>query len=294
MKMRINSTSRKMSVSRDRATPPETTPPMPVPTTRDDQSLRDLIALTDESGTKKGHFLCYGGIFARRRAARQAESALGEFCAEHGFPNREMSWKKCSKAEVPRYADFARQFWTLSQAGIALDFRCMVVDTDRYPIRHPASKANSWEQGFYRFYSMFLSASIDQVGGDSEALQLLVAPRSDRYPHNAQVLEATIGGRLRSRYGSHLKIRAFDWSSPKASRLHQLGEVLLGAVSFRFNRRERPVGTHKAELHAAIEELVGQDLAVDFKPDARPFNVWAWTRPGERRWNEGASGTVGP
>ena len=243
----------------------------------------------DESGVRE-RFLLYGGIFLPSDHVERAEEHLGELCARSGFLDREMSWKKCSPGKVARYCAFAEAFWALNEAVPPVDFRALVIDTHRNPLQDPEHGCDTAEDGFYKFYHFFISRGLQQLRARSDHFALYVASASDQYPYRAEILTSTVGGTLKQHFGDNTAVTEVERSSPKQMRLHQLADVLVGAVSYRYNRNDSE--SEKAQIAEAIEQRVGKVLTADFFPNERPFNVWAFAPLGGRRWTPGSRGKV--
>lgn len=254
------------------------------------RSARDsYTALTDESGVGE-RYLLYGGIFLPSARVDEAERLLDQFCRDRGFTDREMSWKKCSAGKVDRYCAFAELLWTLNEACSPVDFRAMVVDTERNPLRDEAFGCPTEEAGFYKLYYHFITRSLKIVAAKARQFEIIVASVPDQYPYRTEVLRATVGGRLKQQFGSDTTVSEVTRGDPRQRRLHQLADVLLGAVSYSYNRAH--LQSHKARICASLEERLGRDLAVDFRPELRPFNVWPFGAKGTRRWASGSQGVV--
>ncbi|MYE34243.1 MAG: hypothetical protein F4X23_05240 [Gemmatimonadales bacterium] len=249
---------------------------------------REYTVYADESATGE-RFLGFGALIGSTRAMARAEVVLAEFCDERGLGERSLSWKSCSRRELDGYCDFAAQFDHLN-----LDFRAMVVDTATYPLKHPPSGAATAEQGFYKFCYFFLRKSLALAVTDPGGFRLVIGATTDQYEFSTEVLETTVAGGLRSEFRVPLELTRVRPSDPRDSRCHQLADVLLGAVTYRFNRTTRdPRGTsHKRGLYAAVRSMVGRDLDIDFLPQECPFNVWGWTPTGHPRWVSKSSGTA--
>ena len=228
-------------------------------------------AFTDESGTSE-RFLCFGGVFLPTGLIDEAEFVLDAYCQRRGFAQREVSWKKCSKAEVDRYSGFAELFWEIDCSICTIDFRALVVDTHTYPLRDPATGCNTDEDGFYKFYHFFISRSFELVGGQADEFEVVAAPLADAYCFRTEILTNTVAGALRAAADGRYRVTEIQRDSPRVRRLHQLSDVLLGAVSFRFNRYDG--AAHKAPICHKIEQKVGQSLEGEFYHADRPFNVW--------------------
>lgn len=243
---------------------------------------------TDESALRE-RYMGIGAILVPTRKIAVIEEALETFCARHGFKGRELSWKKCSQGTVDRYIEFVALLWSLVDAP--WDFRCMVVDQTRYPLKAPVYKSHTAEEGFYRYYHTLLTRSIAKVAPHEPPYRLHVAFTSDQYPYRSDILQRTVGGAVGRALGRDWRLVEIVREPPKKYRIHQAADILLGAVTFRNNGRG--AGEHKTKLMNAVERHVGKRLDRDFIPGERPFNVWFFARAGDRRWAKGSRGRVG-
>jgi hypothetical protein len=242
---------------------------------------------TDESGTGD-RFLGLGALILPAESVADAEALLEEFARARGFHGRELSWKKCSREEVTRYADFVELFWHLHQALSPIDFRCLVIDTQTNPLRHDGFGCTTKEEGFYKFYHHFLSASIRKTAWKGSRFTFKIASTTDRYPHRTEILTTTVRGALNRVIGSRLQSVMILRPEPRQQRLHQLTDVLLGAVTHRANSR----CSAKSGICERIEGYVRKPLTHDFYPAERPFNIWCWASKQQNRWAPGSRGTV--
>lgn len=246
-------------------------------------------AFSDESGIAE-RYLVFGGIFLPTGLIDEAERSLSNFCGRTGFASREMSWKKCSKAEVDRYQRLADLLWMLNEQVCVVDFRSLVIDTRQNPLRGGAFNCATVEAGFYKFYHFFLTKSFAIVAPDADEYEVVAGSASDQYPYRTEILSNTVSGALRKEFGETVQVHEIQRTSPAQTRLHQLADVLLGAVSFRFNRYDR--NAPKVAICHSIEQRAGQALNRDFRPRTRPLNVWTFTSAGRTRWITGSAGRV--
>jgi hypothetical protein len=252
-------------------------------------SHKTYVAYTDESGTGE-QFLCLGGIFLPKENVKPLEAELEKYCKARGFLDREVSWKKCSATKVKRYMEFAAFFWDLQVACGPLDFRALVVDTHRNPLRHAAWKCNTDEDGFYKFYHHFIAGSFGRVADRAQKWEIVAASLEDQYAYRTEILGTTTAGALRAQFQTAATVTEVRRADPRQARVHQLADLLLGAVSFRFNRPK--LEGHKQALCEAVERRVGRTLSKDFFPSVRPFNVWTFAPIGSARWAKGSRGEV--
>ena len=246
-------------------------------------------AFCDESGTSE-RYLVFGGVYLPSGFISEAETILGSFCTYAGFSSREMSWKKCSKAEVDRYQRFANLLWELNERVCPVDFRSLVVDTRQNPLRSGEFKCKTDEGGFYKFYHFFVTRSFSIVAPHADEYEVVAGSIDDQYPYRTEILTNTVSGALREVFGGDIKVSEVKRASPAQTRLHQLADVLLGAVSFRYNRYNRCAP--KAAICHRVEERTGRTLDKDFRPRTRPFNIWAFTSTGRNRWVPESAGRV--
>jgi hypothetical protein len=244
--------------------------------------------LSDESGVGE-RVLGYGAIFVAGAAVKEAERVLEDFAQSRSFRSKEFSWKKCSGNEVERYKLFVDKFWDFQTQGIHLDFRALVVDVHLNPLtREPWSTSD--EEGFYKFYHFFVTRSLEQIGATAPCVDLRVAVLEDQYPYRTEILQKTVGGRLKEEFGDRTLVTEVVRGTPKMVRLHQLADVLLGAVTYRVNNRDPKGASRKRELCEHVEAKVGRSLDHDFYPRERPFNVWFFSSSGQDRWGKGSRG----
>jgi len=239
----------------------------------------------DESGLTE-RFLAYGAILLPTAETDRAEETLQGYAEPTLYRGREFSFKKCSKGEIEIYKGFAGHFWTM-QNSFHIDFRAMVVDTRQNPMESTQFGCNSWEDGFYKFYHHFLFQSARIVAPQSKKFHLVVGNKTDEYPHRTQILETTVKGALSRVFGADYDVFELERGQPKDKRLHQMADVLLGAVTHRLNKGDMRPG-HKCELRNYVQSKVGKELSWDFMPGERPFNIWSFTAKGQKRWAPGS------
>ncbi|CAN5796162.1 hypothetical protein BH23GEM9_BH23GEM9_15970 [soil metagenome] len=235
-------------------------------------------------------YMGFGAILVPTPVVPIIEAWLEAYCAQAGFQGREMAWKKCGPGKVPRCTRFMNMFWELVRAYSPIDFRAIVLDRARYPLRAPQYGAHTEEEGFYRFYHSFLTRSIAKVASGAAGYQLHIAMTPDRYPHRSDILRKTVGGTVGRGAGRPWQIVDVIRGQPKSYRVHQLADVLLGAVMHRVNARND--ASPKEMMVQQFEARLGKRLDEDCMPSERPFNVWFFARAGDSRWAPGGSGRV--
>jgi hypothetical protein len=247
-----------------------------------------ITLLSDESFIR-GRIVALGAILLPTRLLPQADAVLQSYCQRHGLEAREMSFKKCSAGEADRYVGFVDQFWDLRARGVPVDFRAMVIDTRRNPLKAPQYGCETDEAGFYRMYHQFITCSVGKVAPGATHYELVVARTDDSYAHRSEILGKTVSGALRQRLGTRFGVCDLTRDNPAKSRTHQLADVMLGAVTHVYN----PTGSaHKLPIRELIQARVGRSLDSDFLPSERPVNVWHFASRGRARWASGSQGVA--
>ena len=150
-------------------------------------SPETYVAYTDESGTRE-QYLALGGIFLPKRSVAAIEGILDSCCRSNGFDDREVSWKKCSLPKVERCIAFATLFWSLADDHGPLDFRALVVDTHRNPLRKKEWDCETDEDGLYKFYHFFISNAFRRLAAQVPRREIVVAALDDQYPYRTEIL----------------------------------------------------------------------------------------------------------
>jgi hypothetical protein len=255
--------------------------------------MSKLKVFTDES-CLNDQFLGYGGVFIKEEFYDELEGLLEDFAKKNGFEGREFSYKKCRQPVIDRYIGFISVFFNYLIAkykagnGWVADFRSLIINTQTNPIQ---LTEKSWEEGFYKFYFHFITRSLFNITNSyNTEFELNIADKTDSYQFRTEVMQITTSGALKGHYGEKCTLNEIKRDNPKQSRVHQLADVLLGCVTYRFNNKSNE---NKEELIQFFEKTIRTKLNIDFKPNNRPINVWGWTSKGQKRWVEGANGVVG-
>lgn len=254
--------------------------------------MSKLKVYTDES-CLNDQFLGYGGIFILEKYYVELENLLNNYANSNGFNARELSYKKCSKTDIDRHIGITKIFFDYLQKKKmetnhwVADFRSLIINTKTNQIH---LNNETWEVGFYKFYFQFITKSIFNLSytNDTE-FEFNIAEKSDSYKFRTEVLQNTITGALKKRYSNKCTVNEIKRGKPKESRVHQVADILLGCVTYRFNNKN---SESKENLVKYIENRINSNLNLDFKPIERPFNVWGFSSRGQERWVKGSSGVV--
>lgn len=216
------------------------------------------------------------------------ESRLEQFAQDNAFGDREFSYKKCDKSTVRRYIgfldialDFIVEIWE-KEKRYALDFRCMIFNKEKNRIQ---LTEKSKEEGFYKLYHHFLIGSLKILNVKNANYELHIADLSDAYPFRTDILTNTLGNAMKNKLGNRCILNEIERGKPREYRVHQLADVILGLVVYKFKGEQRP---NKQPLLESFERRLSRKLDYDFRPSVRPFNVWTWASRGQTRWNKGA------
>ncbi len=251
--------------------------------------MKKFKIFTDES-CLKDQFLGYGGMFINEYHFNILEAKLEKYAEENGYKGIEFSYKKSGNSNIDRYIGFTNVFFDYinefrpRRNQIAVDFRSLLLNTHTNPLQ---LTEKSEEEGFYKFYYQFITKSIFNITRQKEDIEfeLHVADKPDSYQYRTEILNCTIGGCLKQEFGKYCHLKEIERGKPKEYRVHQLADVLLGCVTYRFNKKSN----NKEPLVAYVESRNGK-LFDDYKPWERKFNVWAFSSTGQKRWAPRAKG----
>lgn len=239
-----------------------------------------LLAFCDEASHNQQRFFVLGAVYFVLKegadstaVAASVEAQLTELKNKSGLFAR-LKWGKVptqSGAHFDGYKEFIKSF--LETDGVY--FKCMVIDTNKYPLNNAERWAGDALVGYQKFYCVFLADGLMQ-----------------RYPNfyyevvidefsgmNCPDLERTIEGRYVKKAKPknamyHCGVRTGD---ERTCNLLQLTDLLVGLVGFVWNggmeRKSQRARTRQQIVNWLEKELkikVGQ--ATPWA--AQKFNIW--------------------
>jgi len=218
-----------------------------------DESNQQLLGSTKP--TDKGFFLI-GGIWLPASKRTEYKEAINNIKQEERCFG-EAKWKTVSPSKLSFYLKLMDFFF---RQGYDLRFRCIVVDTQRVDLHkyHEADK----ELGYYKFCYQLLKNWIE----DFHSYSIFLDCKTIRDPHRLAALRSYL--RAANLFAEIKNIQALPSNDLV---LLQLTDVLLGAVSAKFNRSV----TSEAKL--AVIDRIEQHLKHQIMPTnlgVRKFNIF--------------------
>lgn len=212
--------------------------------------------------------LAIGGLWVTKALVPKYRDEIRRLRELHGVFG-EMKWRKVTPASQEFYLDLARLFFAADQE---LRFRAIVVPTAGMDLTY---HGNDPELGFYKFYYQML---VHRLSADG-VYRVFCDERPDRDPGRIRDLERC----LRAKSHAQVDVQALPSSQVV---LMQMCDVLLGAVSAKFNRTEI-ASEAKRSLVEEIESSIGHEIRPTY-PSESKFNIFQiqpgfWSLPGTAR-----------
>jgi len=242
-----------------------------------------LLAFCDEASHNQEKYFVLGAVYFVLQegadvavAVTEVERQLAELKENHGIGAR-LKWGKVPTKPgkyFDGYKSFIKEF--LETDGVY--FKCIVVDTHKYPLNNSKLWAGDALVGYQKFYCVFLADGLMQ-----------------RYPNyyyevvidefagvNCVDLERTVEGRYVKKARPpnamyHCSVKAGDEEN---SNLLQLTDLLVGAVAFAWNGgMERK--SSRAESRRGLATWLEKELRINLRQAtpwaAQKFNIWVLT-----------------
>jgi hypothetical protein len=216
------------------------------------------------------------------------ENKLADIKSKHGLST--VKW-----TEVPRPSLKLEGYKALVRYVASLKsrtkFKCMVVDTDKYPLKKKAVTGGDRLVGYLKYYTVFLADGImltqkgyffditidnyqfrPKTGHDSRALGRAV---EGRYLDGFQPTDPTIN----KRHWRHSELKT---ANDEDSNLIQMADLFAGAVAFCRNGgldRTSNSSIGRKELVKVIRESYGGVRLDKYQQPTGPFVIWNFEDP---------------
>lgn len=241
------------------------------------------MIFSDESSQKKRFFVLgalylYAEFNNRQAEIVSLENQLKELKADHGLFGR-VKWEK-----VPSPGKYLEGYKALIRyvAGLRkkLYFKCMVVDTQKYPLNHKIICRGDELTGYLKMYCVFLTDGIMLVK-EGAFYDITIDSYQFRVGHDHNNLKRSVNARYlnkckvqRSRNHRHCDL---VMCREQDSQLLQVVDLFVGAVAFCWNDGmldppSKKLISKKALVDVIQASYVGTKLD---KPHHRePFRIW--------------------
>ncbi|MFP3975846.1 MAG: DUF3800 domain-containing protein [Dehalococcoidia bacterium] len=218
-----------------------------------DESNQELLGASKPTNKR---FFLIGGIWLPASKRKEYKEAINNIRQEeHCFG--EAKWKAVSPSKLGFYLRLIEFFFQQEQD---LRFRCIVIDTQRVDLHkyHEADK----ELGYYKFCYQLLKNWIE----DFNSYRIFLDLKTNRIPRRLPVLHNFLSSS--NILANVMSVQALP---SRELILMQLADVLLGAVSSKFNQSAE--STAKAEVMKRIEHHLSHPIGPTSK-ELKKFNVF--------------------
>jgi hypothetical protein len=244
---------------------------------------RTIVVNCDESSQNGHRYFVVGAVFFAlketaeiEKSVQRLEKYLEDAKTKHSLTDT-IKWVKVPTSRG-QYFDGYKSFLKVFLESRFINFKCMIVDTSKYPLGNRDRWGGDPLVGYLKFYCVFLSDGVlsryAKYFFDVRLDQYAVRPDCDH-----RLLEETVVKRFVKKRGPEACLE-YCCVKPLDHREHnllQIADLLVGAVAFVWNeglqRTSRRSGTRQ-ELVRLIENVRKVDLG---KPTAWAnnwFNIW--------------------
>ncbi len=245
---------------------------------------KKIIAFCDESSQSGHRYFVLGAVYfiptkpdESDLIIQKIEKKLADIKTKYRLMH-ELKWEKIPTEG--RYREGYKEFLRLFLENIGrIRFRCLVVDTVKYPLNHKVYMGGDALTGYVKFYCTFLCDGLMKNKGD-HFFEIIIDRYSSDFNRGVEILEQTTNWRfMRKTNGveSYLEHCSISEGKAKDHNLLQLVDLLVGAISFVWNKKgtsKSKRGESKSEMIEFIQRLSKKDLSKPTGLSREGFNIW--------------------
>ncbi len=238
-----------------------------------------LLAFCDEASHTKERFFVLGAVYFIAKESvdlaamvAKIEQELAELKQKSGLDR--LKWGKVPISEG-KYLDGYKQFIKEFLETEKVYFKCIVIDTQKYPLRNAKRWAGNALVGYQKFYCVFLADGLMQRYPNY--FYEIVLDEFSGVDYGA--LEYACIGRYVKKVGPKVVMNycAVKHGNDQTSSLLQLVDLLVGMVAFVWNGGMERESKH-ARTRQEIVKLVEKELKLTIGEatywGAQKFNIW--------------------
>ena len=242
-----------------------------------------VVIYCDESCQNAHKHFVLGGIFFGLREAADVEATIGQL--EHQLQevkNRyglrdSIKWEKVP-TKPGKFLDGYEAFLRIFLEDKRANFKCMIVDTSRYPLANRKRWDGDPLVGYLKFYCVFLADGLlsryRKYFFDIRVDQFQLRPDCDY-----KLLEDTVTKRFvkKGKPEACLRYCCLQSLNHRHHNLLQLVDLLVGSVAFVWNggmKRKSARAETRKRLVEVIQDIRKVDLSQPTEWAADWFNIW--------------------
>lgn len=245
--------------------------------------LSDYAIFTDESGLAKDRYLLIGGLSCRSAEAHLIQDKIKNIQLQKPFPNDSLQWKHITAAKLPKYRALMDLFVDLN-SNQRLDFTCLVAD--KQLLDHSKHNDGDGEIGFQKLMYQTYMAVLRKYWRPS-VLRGLHGNRDCPFPpsHFLNVFNSGAHKEYPLKGGYFYRpMLQMGYMEVATSPLHQLADLILGAVSWHWNKKVRGDATTPKGQFAqyVLSESPLDSFIQEPQRTCRHFHLWQFRLEGRQ------------
>lgn len=240
---------------------------------------KTILCYCDESSQTKHRYFVIGAVFLECQQSVVGTSEGIETSLQaikDAYDIGTAKWEKVPTQSGKRFAGYRTLLEQILEAGIS--FKCLVVDTYRYPLDNKTRWGGDPLVGYLKFYCVFLADGLM-----ARFPQYYWDIRIDQFQFRDGCDADTLGETTERRFVKKQKPEScisYCKVEPLDHRLHnllQMADLLVGAVAFAWNggmKRSSARASTRIALCKLIEQKRNVRLDSPTSWSKRDFNIW--------------------
>lgn len=238
-----------------------------------------LVAFCDETSHSKERFFVLGAVYFVLGKGVDSAATIASIEAQLWEIKNKWGLGRLKYAKIPlsegRYFDGYKDFINSFVETEHVYFKCMVIDTKKYPLNNAERWAGETLIGYEKFYCVFLADGL-MKRYPNYFYEIVVDEFSGvDYPH----LEYTVTGRYVKKVGPKpvMSYCIVNKGNDQTSNLLQLADLLVGLVGFVWNggmERDSKRAKSRREIVKWMEKELKLNVGEATYWSAQKFNIW--------------------
>jgi len=222
-----------------------------------DESRQDLFCNKDKIDDTN-RYICIGGVWIYKSIRLELKDKIKELIKKHSVYG-EIKWNNVSNNKYNFYVELIDLFFSYNNE---VRFRCVVVDAEKVDME--SFNGNDHELGFYKFYYQLIYQWTITNNIYSIYTDYKVNKKNNRILELRDII---------NRANRDNSVKLIQAINSKESILLQLEDVIMGAVGYKYNFRDKGQSSAKLGIVKRIEEYLGCEIGPTGRNESK-FNVF--------------------